>query len=619
MSDPQIEPLLQRAVDALNAGQLDLAESLCRDALRRDADHHGALTFLGAALLARARHGEAEEIFNRLAKAVPGERAYWINLGLARRGQRRYDAAIEAFARAAALGENSADFFYNVGLTHLDRADFEAARAVLGDAARLQPRDGHIQHALAVACQESLQTEAAIAALADWRNFDDPDTELLAEIAQVLMNLGLQADAEEALARVQTDPAPSARATLTVVQMLERLNRLEQANVLLEKLLSDPGSAELGNELLMARAAIAQRNGDAEQARKLLVQAVAGVGQRSERHRQLFPLAKALDSLGRYDEALETLAEAHASQAEYLTTSMPGVAVRGAPLMVITRLRSAPEDVAAWDHTGAPSTAESPIFVVAYPRSGTTLLELTLDAHPQLRSMDEQPFIQNALEDLAAEGARYPEQMAGLTREQLDRVRARYWERVARRVRLKAGQRLVDKNPLNILRLAVIRRLFPHARIVLAVRHPFDVLLSCYSQHFRAPDFALLCRSLDSLASAYAKTLDYWYSEAALLQPAVREVRYESLVSDFAGEVRALADFLELPWHDSLLDPQRNAQRKGFISTPSYAQVVKPVNRGSVDRWRRYERAFLPLEPVVAPLLQRWGYAARGGGSVNSR
>ena len=82
----------------------------------------------------------------------------------------------------------------------------------------------------------------------------------------------------------------------------------------------------------------------------------------------------------------------------------------------------------------------------------------------------------------------------------LDRVRASYWERVAKKVKLAPGERLVDKNPLNILRLPVIRRVFPHARILLAVRHPCDVLLSCYMQQFRAPDFALLCRSIESLA-----------------------------------------------------------------------------------------------------------------------
>ena len=105
--------------------------------------------------------------------------------------------------------------------------------------------------------------------------------------------------------------------------------------------------------------------------------------------------------------------------------------------------------------------------------------------------MDEQPFLQNALEQLLSEGASYPQSLRGLAPAQLEKARLIYWEHVRRKVQLQPGQRLIDKNPLNILRLAVIRRLFPAAPIVLAIRHPCDVLLSCYMQHFGDADFAL--------------------------------------------------------------------------------------------------------------------------------
>src|SRR6185436_9451503 len=122
-------------------------------------------------------------------------------------------------------------------------------------------------------------------------------------------------------------------------------------------------------------------------------------------------------------------------------------------------------------------------------------------------------FVQDALDDLLAAGAGYPAHLSDVSTDVLNRVRASYWERIAKKVKLAAGQRLVDKNPLNILRLPVIKRLFPNARIVLAVRHPCDVILSCYMQQFRAPDFALLCRSIESLALGFRRTFDYWYAQ----------------------------------------------------------------------------------------------------------
>ncbi len=159
-----------------------------------------------------------------------------------------------------------------------------------------------------------------------------------------------------------------------------------------------------------------------------------------------------------------------------------------------------------------------------------------------------------------------------------------------------------------MLRLPVIRRVFPNARIVLAVRHPLDVVLSCYMQHFRAPDFALLCSSLVPLAHGYRRAFDAWYREVATLQPAVLEVRYEEFVAAFEPGVRRLAEFLELPWHDAMLEPGARAKERRYISTPSYSQVVKPVTTKAVGRWRRYEAQLAPAIPEVRPYLERWGY-----------
>ena len=78
-----------------------------------------------------------------------------------------------------------------------------------------------------------------------------------------------------------------------------------------------------------------------------------------------------------------------------------------------------------------------------------------------------------------------------------------------------------------------------------------------------------------------------------------------------------MLDFLELPWHDAVLQPQAHAQTKGFISTPSYSQVVEPVNGRAVGRWRRYQTHFDGIMQTLQPLLARWSYD--GVASSNSR
>lgn len=610
---PDPGTLVDTALARLQAGDAAAAETLCREALALSPDHTGALGVLGMMLYGAARTGEAHEVFDRLTQLEPNEPLHWMNLGTARRALGQYDDALKAFMLAAELGETSADFFYNVGLTHLDRHDYEAARAVLKRATELAPQDAAIRFEYAKACYESLQTDEAVAALEGWQHLEGVDAPMLAGIGHRLMNLGEPESAEAAVRRLAQVGPLDPRARLTLVQIYERTNRLEEAGALLAQLAQDPRCRELGGELTATQAQLAQRRGEHERAVELFRQCLNQRLEFHTRHFELFALARSLDALGRFDEAFATLVEAHRSQVEYIRMAAPMAYARGAPTMAITEYGCDPADVATWVDATAPSTAQSPIFIVAFPRSGTTLLELTLDAHPDLVSMDEQPFVQSALDDLLATGIRYPEQLGRVSQEQLDAVRARYWQRAHRKVVLAPGQRLVDKNPLNLMRLPVIRRLFPNARIVLAVRHPCDVLLSCFMQHFRAPDFALLCCDLNSLATGYRRTFDFWYAQAQLLRPEVREVRYETFVADFSTQVRELLAFLEVPWNDAVLAPAARAQAKGYISTPSYSQVVQPINQKSVGRWKAYETHLQPIMDRVQPYLERWGYSEPAG------
>jgi tetratricopeptide (TPR) repeat protein len=607
-SDPQL--LVAEAARDLNAGDLAAAELACRTVLSTIPRQVSAHTLLGVVLLSQGRHAEADAVFADLIDREPEASSHWINLGTARRGMGEFDRALVAYAQAAALGVKEADFFFNVGLTHLDRGDFESARLMLQKARELNPADAEITLRYADACYRSLQNEAAAAALAGWRSLTSPRPNVLSEIARLLINLGRQNEGEQALQFALADPTADAVTLLTGIEIAERINRLDQAQALVARLESEAHPTAIDEDLVIIRARLAQRSGDHPAAEQLYTQALVANADSAKRHMELFPLAQSLDAQGRYADSMAMLHEAHASQYQYLRRISPATALAGAPPMLITRESCDPEDVAAWQEHDAPSIEDSPVFIVAFPRSGTTLLEMTLDAHPELQSMDEQPFIQNALEDIRALRVDYPRQLASLTHNDLSQLRASYWRRVAGKIQLQPGKRLVDKNPLNILRLPVIRRLFPKAPILLGVRHPCDVILSCYMQHFRAPEFALLCNSPLSLARGYQRTIDFWYQQSEILRPRTLEVRYETLVTDFEREVRAILQFLSLSWDHRVLQPGQHAREKGYISTPSYSQVVTPISNKSVDRWQHYAAMFRAVIPLIQPQLDRWNYAA---------
>ena len=603
-----LHSLLEQAYGALRAGDIAAAERRCREAVQLAPDDADAMHALALALLLQGKHAEAVEWFERLVQRQPAELTHWSNLGTAQRALGRYDAALSSYQRVAAAGEHGPDFLFNLGVLQIDRGDYEAARVALRDALDARPRDAEIACQYATACSETLHTQEGVGALADWASLDGLTADLVAQIGGVLLSLGDMARAERAVKRALEDPALSPKGLLQAILALERMNRTDRASELLQRLEGADADAP-DADLLLARARVAQRQQRHDDAIRLYRQLLERTPEPDRRFLHLFPLAQALDAAGRYEEADAEATAAHDSQDLWIHRTAPEMTGRPRGRMRITTVGCDSADVAGWRHDGAPDRDHSPIFIVAFPRSGTTLLEQMLDAHPRLCSMDEQPFLQSAIELLDVGDAHYPDRMATLTPAQLDAARGHYWSQVRQRVALGPGQLLIDKNPLNILRLPAIARLFPNSRTLLAIRHPLDVVVSCFMQLFRS-DFAWHCRDLATLALTYRCSMDYWHEQAALLSPRVREIRYEAFVSDFDQGARDVAAFLELPWTDAMLQPAEHARRKGYISTPSYTQVVQPVHSRSVDRWRRYARYLCPAVAHVQPWLDRWGYAA---------
>ncbi len=173
---------------------------------------------------------------------------------------------------------------------------------------------------------------------------------------------------------------------------------------------------------------------------------------------------------------------------------------------------------------------------------------------------------------------------------------------------------------MNMVLLPIIRRLFPNAPIILAIRHPCDTVLSCFLQHFRS-DLALLGGDLTALARSYSRAFGFWYSQSVLA--ATRHTRAEIRTArrGLRGRGRQALRISELARHEAMFAPGEHARGKGFISTPSYAQVLEPVSNRSVGRWKHYERHFSSeVLALLMPWIERRGYySARFDRSSGSR
>lgn len=253
------------------------------------------------------------------------------------------------------------------------------------------------------------------------------------------------------------------------------------------------------------------------------------------------------------------------------------------------------------------SPAAGHAFLLGFPRSGTTLLEQVLAGHPRVKALEER----ETLIDAVRRFMRAPADLArlGLASDvDLEDLRRAYWQRVSEAGVVVNRHVFVDKHPLNGLKLPLITRLFPEARILLALRDPRDVVWSCYRRRFRmsAPYFELL--SLEDAAALYDTVMEITHQLIAELELRVHEVRLERLVQDFDSEVRSVCAFLDLDWSAELRDFAATARSRG-VATASGAQLSRGLDASGIGEWRRYREQLAPVRPVLDRWAERLGYA----------
>ncbi len=247
---------------------------------------------------------------------------------------------------------------------------------------------------------------------------------------------------------------------------------------------------------------------------------------------------------------------------------------------------------------------ESPVLLIGFPRSGTTLLDTFLMGNPHLRVSEENPLI-----PLAAKAAGQIESLPELGQAAIDEARRLYWAEAARHVPDRSSALLVDKFPFGLVGAAHIHRLFPDAPILFVERHPCDVVISCYFTRFAPIDAAAAFLDVIDTARLYDSMMRFWTRCTELLPLRVHSVQYERLIENPGEQLRAVAEFLDLDWHEEMIRNTATAERRGFIKTPSYAQVSEPVYSHSVGRWRRYREQMGEAINILAPWVDRLDYA----------
>ncbi|MEO9079276.1 MAG: sulfotransferase [Rhodanobacter sp.] len=595
-------------VSALNAGNWGEAERIARLELAQRPQDGGMQLLLAISLQLQKKLDEAIDIYAALTRMHPESGVHWSNYATALRESGDAAGATQAYATALTWDPKNAQTMLNLGLLQMQQQEIVDARETLLNAHLLDPESIPIRIHAARACSACRDSQVD-KLLKPWRTWTMLDSDLELELAYLLMGQGDAGGAETLLDKVLRRVPGQPQALLQLTAVYERMNRLDEARRLLERIAGGPRALDesLRKQVAQQQARLAQRGGDAAAARTLLER--TGPIDASD-YVHYFALAESCDKLGDTAAAMQALAEAHLRQQAEIQVVAPSHFIAGAAILPAAASRVTTEEFHAWPKLQAPEVGQSPVFIVGFPRSGTTLLEQMLDAHPALQSMDERPFFSTLSDRLAEFDVRVPQDLHKLSQHDCDALRKHYWTLVCEKIPRDWNTQLVDKNPLNMLWVPLINRLFPDAKFILAVRHPCDVILSCYRQNFRSTVLAMACANLERLATAYATAMDHWLHHLAVFEPDVLVSRYEDLVSDLPGHARRIAGFLGIKDAVPLQHFDTHARSKGFIGTPSYDQVIQPLNTRGINRWTRYREELAPVLPIIEPMLRHWHYAS---------
>ncbi|MBI1384982.1 MAG: tetratricopeptide repeat protein [Rhizobiales bacterium] len=503
--------------------------------------------------------------------------------GLAHHRARRLAEAERCYQRVLRADPSNADALNLLGALAGEAQQMQASIDFLERALRARPSDPEIRNNLG---QSYLRHERPLEALAHFEAAATamPQATLPAlNRARALRALGRADDALAAFQAISVRDPSSLAARIGAADTLLDLGRIDEAVAAYRAVIAADQTAVDAH----AGLAVAQRfaPGDPEPAAMAALLETGGLAP-TERRTIHLALAKAFDDLADPDTAF-----AHASAAK---RAVP----RQFDQLAYSRFvdaqiaRFGPDVFAG--RTARGHSSDAPVFIVGMPRSGTTLVEQIVASHPEGAGAGEFTDLQRIAIDLYTRAAAArtgpaagPFQLPG---HELRRAAGTYLAALSARANAPGATRLADKTPQNFEHLGLVALLFPNARIIHCRRDARDTCLSIYMHAFRdshayGDDLVALARYYRD----YERLMAHW---RAVLPLAIVDVDYADLVAEPQATIRTLIAGLGLAWHEGCLAFHESRRA---VTTPSRAQIRRPVYRSSQGRWRRYEAHLQPL------------------------
>ena len=512
-----------------------------------------------------------------------------------------YDRAAALAERAIASGAKDASLFNLAGFARSEAGDYDGALTLLHQALELAPTDHFILYSIGFCLSRLERYDGALAAFESALRVRPGAPAPLFQTGLILQRLGRE---DEALtyydAAIAGDPnyedPLGGRAAIAAQR-----GRFDEARAFGGRALAIAPDQPIAN-LAVAQADLEAGHAEAvvKRLEPLLESPKVLEGDRSQFYSTI---GDAYDILDRRDEAFSAWTRGKAISRELFADHQVGLMASVGAARIADFIAFAGDLAPRPLDTPPEAAANAPrehVFLLGFPRSGTTLLEAVLGSHPDIVTLEEKPLLDAAVSEFFLNQAAFG-RLLDADDTLLDPFRDLYWQMVRAQGVEPSGKVFVDKMPLYSLLLPLIARLFPNARILFAERDPRDVVFSCFRRAFQINTGMYQFTSLESAARFYDLTLTAAQTYLRVFPLKVRSARHESLVADLEAESRAICDFLGIAWNAEMLRFAERARGRS-IRTPSAPQVRRGLYTTGLDQWRRYAAHLAP----VLPVLDRW-------------
>ncbi|MDN3653182.1 sulfotransferase [Thalassotalea ponticola] len=566
-SDESINTRLEQAKQLHRQGRIDLALPVYQSLHQAHPDLADVWHMLGVVALQQGQLAQANDYFASAISRDDTVANYFVNAGICALQSNNLTPAIEHFSRALAIEADNDAALAHLTSCYIASNQLEKAALVASDYQRLfaNRAEGHQLMANVLLAQKN--TLSAITCLRGAIALEPDNVDVL---LQLVSCYELQNDVDNAAAYVV------------------KAKQLQPGNP----------------KVIMFEGIVLRRQKQAGKAVKLLQKSLKYGLDKPTSVEAYHQLGLALDESGQYQQAYQAFLQSNQLMASMSASKIDSSGYTDMLLAYQSQAKAINNQV----EQPVATKPKTPIFFVAFPRSGTTLMEQVLKAHPELTTTDENSPINAIIGQMREEYKAYPQALSDLTDADKARYRQVFWQHIeATHGTLPNGQ-LIDKLPLNIVHLPLIRTLFNDAKFIVALRDPRDVVISCFMQKFELNSAMTHFLDLNDAAEFYHQVMTLWQVyKQHLRSDEYIEYRYEDLISDFNATVQRVLDFTGSSWHDEMNSYRQKALQRN-ISTPSYRDVTNEISTKAVARHQHYKAQLASVEPILKEHIDQYGY-----------